>query len=91
MDSAANVNQQIRRFEANVNGDEQYPRLIHGERDRNEALYHLSHALVCGREDRRRSSGRSHGRRRVRGNGCEAKRRCLDLRSNDDAAALRGG
>jgi hypothetical protein len=25
MDSAANVNQQIRRFEANVNGDEQYP------------------------------------------------------------------
>ena len=27
------------------------PRLIHGERDRNEALYHLSHALVCGRED----------------------------------------
>src|SRR5271166_4233347 len=26
------------------------------KRDRNETLYHMSHALVCGREDRRRSS-----------------------------------
>ena len=30
----------------------------------------MSHALVCGREDRRRSSGRSYGQSRVRGNGC---------------------
>ena len=36
------------------------------------------------------SSGRNYGQSRVRGNGCEAERRCLDLRSHDDAAALRG-
>src|SRR5258707_11747774 len=55
-------------------------------RDRTASRFALAVNHPC-----KRSSGRSHGRRRVRGNGCEAERRCLDLRSNDDGAALRGG
>src|SRR5208282_4922520 len=54
----------------------------------------IDNAARCNKDLARlmtRSSERSYGRSRVRGNGCEAERRCLDLRSHDDAAALRGG
>jgi hypothetical protein len=62
--------------------------LVHGERDRNEALYHLSRALVCGREDRRRALDAVTGDGEYEATGAKLKRRCLDLRSHDDAAAL---
>ena len=43
-------------------------------RDRNEALYHLSHALVCGREDRQRSfaQSRATASTRQRARSCRA-------------------
>src|SRR4051794_36382691 len=59
------------------------------ERSRNEAPHHLSYALFRGRQDRWRRSQARNRRRSVRSYWRNAERRCLDLRPDHDAAALR--